>query len=69
MPMRSGASPMPELSKLALLREREDHIEFKEAKHNYPFAGETGPPLEIGILIKRGGDSLKCDSMVFAVGW
>ena len=32
-------TPMPELSKLALLREREDHIEFKEAKHNYPFAG------------------------------
>ena len=30
---------MSELSKLALLREREDHIEFKEAKHNYPFAG------------------------------
>lgn len=21
------------------LRESEDHIEFKEAKHNYPFAG------------------------------
>ena len=30
---------MTDLSKLALLREREDHIEFKEAKHNYPFAG------------------------------
>lgn len=30
---------MIDLSKLALLREREDHIEFKEAKHNYPFAG------------------------------
>lgn len=30
---------MSELSQLAVLREREDHIEFKEAKHNYPFAG------------------------------
>lgn len=30
---------MTEISKLALLREREDHIEFKEAKHNFPFAG------------------------------
>lgn len=30
---------MTDISKLALLREREDHIEFKEAKHNYPFAG------------------------------
>lgn len=30
---------MTDLSKLALLREREDHIEFKEAKHNFPFAG------------------------------
>ena len=30
---------MTELSQLAALREREDHIEFKEAKHNYPFSG------------------------------
>lgn len=30
---------MAEISQLAVLREREDHIEFKEAKHNYPFAG------------------------------
>lgn len=30
---------MTDLSKLAHLQEREDHIEFKEAKHNYPFAG------------------------------
>lgn len=30
---------MTEISHLAVLREREDHIEFKEAKHNYPFAG------------------------------
>lgn len=30
---------MTEISQLAVLREREDHIEFKEAKHNYPFAG------------------------------
>lgn len=27
------------IDELKLLREREDHIEFKEAKHNYPFAG------------------------------
>ncbi len=27
------------INELAHLREREDHIEFKEAKHNYPFAG------------------------------
>lgn len=30
---------MTDISKLALLRERDDHIEFKEAKHNFPFAG------------------------------
>lgn len=30
---------MTNLSQLATLREREDHIEFKEAKHNYPFSG------------------------------
>lgn len=29
-------STIPELKKLL---EREDHVEFKEAKHNYPFAG------------------------------
>lgn len=28
-----------ELSQLNKLREREDHVEFKEAKHNYPFSG------------------------------
>lgn len=27
------------ISELQVLREKEDHIEFKEAKHNYPFAG------------------------------
>lgn len=27
------------ISHLAKLREREDHVEFKEAKHNYPLAG------------------------------
>jgi ATP-dependent DNA helicase RecG len=27
------------LEELSILREREDHVEFKEAKHNYPFAG------------------------------
>ncbi len=27
------------IEELSLLREREDHVEFKEAKHNYPFAG------------------------------
>lgn len=30
---------MTEISQLAVLKEREGHIEFKEAKHNYPFAG------------------------------
>lgn len=30
---------MSAIAELQLLREREDHIEFKEAKHNYPFAG------------------------------
>ncbi len=28
-----------EISHLSKLREREDHVEFKEAKHDYPFAG------------------------------
>ena len=32
---------MTEIAYLSQLREREDHIEFKEAKHNYPFAGGT----------------------------
>ena len=30
---------MTDISQLAVLREREDHIEFKEAKHNYPGYG------------------------------
>ncbi len=30
---------MSTIEELSLLREREDHVEFKEAKHNYPFAG------------------------------
>lgn len=30
---------MSTIQELQGLREREDHIEFKEAKHNYPFAG------------------------------
>ena len=30
---------MSVISELQVLREKEDHIEFKEAKHNYPFAG------------------------------
>ena len=30
---------MTDITHLATLREREDHVEFKEAKHNYPFAG------------------------------
>ena len=28
-----------DIRELSTLREREDHVEFKEAKHNYPFAG------------------------------
>ena len=28
-----------DLTLLSKLREREDHVEFKEAKHDYPFAG------------------------------
>lgn len=30
---------MARLDELRLLREREDHVEFKRAKHNFPFAG------------------------------
>ena len=30
---------MSNIQELHGLREREDHVEFKEAKHNYPFAG------------------------------
>ncbi len=30
---------MSTIAELQRLREREDHIEFKEAKHNFPFAG------------------------------
>lgn len=30
---------MSTIDELRFLREREDHVEFKEAKHNYPFAG------------------------------
>lgn len=30
---------MSTVEELKSLREREDHVEFKEAKHNYPFAG------------------------------
>ena len=36
---------MTTIDELKLLREREDHVEFKEAKRNYPFAGgqKTNP--------------------------
>lgn len=30
---------MTNINELKTLREREDHIEFKRAEHNYPFAG------------------------------
>lgn len=30
---------MSTIQELSVLREKEDHIEFKEASHNYPFAG------------------------------
>ena len=30
---------MSTITELSLLREREDHIEFKKAEHNFPFAG------------------------------
>lgn len=30
---------MTTIEELSILREREDHVEFKEAKHNYPFTG------------------------------
>lgn len=30
---------MSTIEELRFLQEREDHVEFKEAKHNYPFAG------------------------------
>lgn len=32
---------MTDIYQLAVLREREDHIEFKEAKHNYPLPEEV----------------------------
>lgn len=32
---------MSTIDELKFLHEREDHVEFKEAKHNYPFAGGT----------------------------
>lgn len=38
---------MTELSQLAALREREDHIEFKEAKHNYPFSGGSHSDVKV----------------------
>ena len=30
---------MTTIEELQKLREREDHVEFKRAEHNYPFAG------------------------------
>ena len=33
------SNTMSTIEGLKTLREREDHVEFKEAKHNYPFAG------------------------------
>jgi len=30
---------MSTIEELQKLREREDHVEFKKAEHNYPFAG------------------------------
>ena len=30
---------MSTIQELSVLREKEDHIEFKEAAHNFPFAG------------------------------
>lgn len=38
---------MTNLSQLATLREREDHIEFKEAKHNYPFSGGSHSDVKV----------------------
>lgn len=38
---------MTNLFQLATLREREDHIEFKEAKHNYPFSGGSHSDVKV----------------------
>ena len=37
--MVSTNRPMSTIEELKKLREREDHVEFKKAEHNYPFAG------------------------------
>lgn len=37
MPHKSNG--MTDINELKTLKEREDHIEFKKAEHNYPFAG------------------------------
>ena len=36
---RNNDMMMSKIEELKLLREREDHVEFKKAEHNYPFAG------------------------------
>jgi len=56
---------MSTIDELRYLQEREDHVEFKEAKHNYPFAGgEKTEPSErrrcvLGYIValanERGG--------------
>lgn len=56
---------MSTIEELQHLREQEDHVEFKEAKHNYPFAGSSKSDLKgrrhcvLGYIValanERGG--------------
>lgn len=70
---------MTEISHLAVLREREDHIEFKEAKHNYPFAGGSHSDVKerrkcvLGYIVafanERGGRLVLGMSVKFLMKW
>ena len=41
---------MSSIEELQKLSEREDHVEFKNAEHNYPFAG--GTPISHPVYVK-----------------
>ena len=71
------------IAELQKLGESEDHIEFKEAKHNYPFAGGKHVDLKdrrrcvLGCIValanEKGGrlvlgmEDLKCTPKVFCL--
>ena len=42
---------MSTIAELQKLREREDHVEFKKAEHNYPFAGGQKTILVIAGIV------------------